>query len=57
MGPKPFISGVIMVIKFRYSEKACIVLKIVRFFQKGLFNYYPDCIVDGDFWVPNEIDS
>ena len=25
--------------------------------QKGLFNLTPACIVDGDFWVPNEIDS
>ena len=25
--------------------------------QKGLFNLAQACIVDGDFWVPNEIDS
>jgi hypothetical protein len=25
--------------------------------QKGLFNMYPRCIVDGDFLLPNEIDS
>ena len=25
--------------------------------QKGLFNFSPDCIVDGDFLLPNEIDS
>ena len=24
--------------------------------QKDLFNLAPACIVDGDFWVPNEID-
>ena len=27
------------------------------FGQKGLFNLTPDCIVDGDFLLPNEIDS
>ena len=26
-------------------------------FGKGLFNFSPDCIVDGDFLLPNEIDS
>ena len=26
-------------------------------FQKGLFNKCPRCIVDGDFCLPNEIDS
>jgi hypothetical protein len=25
--------------------------------QKGLFNLAPACIVDGDFCLPNEIDS
>ena len=25
-------------------------------FQKGLFNIYPGCIVDGDFLLSNEID-
>ena len=25
--------------------------------QKGLFNFSPDCIVDGDFLLPNEIDG
>ena len=25
--------------------------------RKGLFNLAQACIVDGDFWVPNEIDS
>ena len=25
--------------------------------RKGLFNLTQACIVDGDFWVPNEIDS
>ena len=25
--------------------------------QKGLFNLTPGCIVDGDFCVPNEIES
>ena len=24
---------------------------------KGLFNLTQACIVDGDFWVPNEIDQ
>ena len=27
------------------------------YLQKGLFNLTQACIVDGDFWVPNEIDS
>ena len=25
--------------------------------QKGLFNFSPGCIVDGDFYLPNEIGS
>jgi hypothetical protein len=29
----------------------------IRWQQKGLFNCCPGCIVDGDFCLPNEIDS
>ena len=37
--------------------KSVNIYRIARMGQKGLFNYCPDCIVDGDFWVPNEIDG
>ena len=58
-------------VKFIYSEKAtkcCEIFPLLLTFstavkskekilQKGLFNLAQACIVDGDFWVPNEIDS
>ena len=30
---------------------------LAEYIQKGLLKFSPDCIVDGDFLLPNEIDS
>ena len=40
-----------------YTPWSRLVLKKLIVLQKGLFNIYPHSIVDGDFCLPNEIDS
>jgi hypothetical protein len=30
---------------------------LAEYIQKGLLKFSPDCIADGDFLLPNEIDS